>query len=158
MAVVSASDDASRESLPATVTFGSSAQGAAVLYLQFEPEWLDHETVDVAYLLLEPADGTQPSSDDVSLDVWRVKQAWRSESVSWLHQPDLAPPTTSAIGRSSPAVTLRADVTNIVKYFHRNKNSARGIAIKASGGTGVGVSYSTGASGTRAPRLEVYVH
>ena len=53
---------------------------------------------------------------------------------------------------------LRIDVTEIVRYLAAHPESDRGIALVASSGDGYGASFSTGAGGGRAPRLEVYLH
>jgi hypothetical protein len=52
---------------------------------------------------------------------------------------------------------LRVDVTEIAAYLAEHAESDHGIAVRAGGGSDVGASFATGASGETAPRLELYV-
>jgi hypothetical protein len=141
---------------PPAVTFGSRAEGASAIYLRFPPTTSDASRIQSAFLLLEPLPGTLPS-DDVSVDVWRVREPWESDRVSWLAQPDLAPPRGEGIARSRPPSTLRIDVTAIVAYLADNAENDFGMALESGSGDGAGASYATGAAGGRTPRLEVYL-
>jgi hypothetical protein len=155
IAVVSA-ERSYETGLPPGVTFGSSTEGAAAIYLRFAPTTTDPLRIQSAFLLLEPLPGTLPS-DDVSVDVWRVRESWKPERLSWLSQPKLAPPRGEGIARSRPPSTLRIDVTSIVAYLAENGENDFGMALESGSGDGAGASYATGAAGGRTPRLEVYL-
>lgn len=155
MAVVSAAEHASSE-LPAAVTFGSSAGGAA-LYLEFPEAWRGARRIESAFLVLEPLPGTPRGPTDVEVRVWRVGGDWAPDSLSWLDQPSLVPPSASGLARAAPALPLRVDVTAIVAHFAEHERGYHGLALRSGGGDDVGASFATGASGGVAPRLELYV-
>lgn len=155
MAVIGASEQQSSE-LPPAVTFGSAAGGAA-LYLDFEPGWRGARGIESAFLVLDPLPGTPRGPEDVRVHAWRVGAAWRSDELSWLGQPTLLPPNATGIARGAPPMPLRVDVTEIVVYLAEHTTSNHGIAVRASGGSDVGASFATGASGGSAPQLELYV-
>lgn len=155
MAVVSA-ERSYETGLPPAVTFGSSTEGASAIYLRFAPTTSDPKRIQSAFLLLEPLPGTLPSND-VDVDVWRVREPWKSERLTWLQQPELAPPRGEGIARSRPPSTLRVDVTSIVAYLAENGENDFGMALESGSGDGAGASFATGAAGGRTPRLEVYL-
>lgn len=142
--------------LPPAVTFGSRAEGASALYLRFAPTTSDPKRIQSAFLLLEPLPGTLPGAD-VDVDVWRIRQPWRPDRLTWLSQPELAPPRGEGIARSSPPSTLRVDVTAIVEYLAAHGENDFGMALESGSGDGAGASFATGAAGGHTPRLEVYL-
>jgi hypothetical protein len=85
-----------------------------------------------------------------------VHERWTPDELTWLKQPSVVPPSSSGIARSSPPSPLRIDVTEIVSYLREHTESDFGIALKSGSGEHGGASFATGASGGRAPRLEVY--
>jgi hypothetical protein len=144
------------ETLPAAVTFGGAAEGAAALYLRFAPVWHGAGAIQNAFVLLEPLPGTQIAPDDVEVEAWRVAGAWDPLRLAWLAQPRLAPPRARGIARASPPAPLRIEVTEIVRYWQKHARSERGLAIKSAAGDAFGASFATGAGGGAAPRLELY--
>jgi hypothetical protein len=156
MAVVSATSPGPSSELPPAITFGGSA-GAAALYLDFPAEWLRARHIEAAFLILDPMPGTPRASKDVRVRAWRVAGDWDRSELTWLAQPQLAPPSAAGIARTAPPMPLRVDVTSIVRYLAEHRRDDHGIALKAGGGSAVGASFATGASGGNAPRLELYV-
>ena len=157
MALVSARGQREGGELPPAVTFGGGAEGAAALYLRFPPVWRGKQRVEAAFVVLEPMPGTAASSEDVEVEVWRVRVPWKSEDLSWLGQPERALPKSRGIARATPAAPLRIDVTELARYFAAHAQSDFGIALECGSGSGAGASYATGASGGRGPRLELYL-
>ncbi len=143
--------------MPPAVTFGSRAEGASALYVRFSPTTGDPSRIQSAFLLLEPLVGTLPGSD-VDVQVWRVREPWEPQRLSWLAQPELAPPRGRGIARSRPPSTLRIDVTTIVQYLAKHPESDFGMALKSGSGDDAGASFATGAAGGHGPELEVYLH
>lgn len=126
-----------------------------MLYLRFEQSWL-RGRVRAAFLLLEPRSGG-PSGPDVGLEVWRTNRGWAAPGFSWGEQPGFAPPFARAIGRGAPALPVRVDVTEIVRYFAQHPNHDFGFAVRASEENTTGITLSTGVDGGSAPRLDVYL-
>ncbi len=140
------------------VTFGSAGDGAAALYLSFPPAWSSWRRIESAFLLLQPSPATRAGPEDVSVVAWRIREEWAPETVSWRDQPDVSHPTARGIARVAPPVTLRIDVTDIVRHAQREPRGHRGIAVKASAGDGHGATFATGTTSGGGPRLELYVH
>jgi hypothetical protein len=142
--------------LPGAVTFGA-ASGRSAIFLRFPPEWRARGVPLRAFLALEPRAGTAVEAELVRVEAWRVRSAWQPSALhTWSDKPELAPPYVSALASSSPARTLRLDVTELARFLARNPELDQGIALIASGGSGRGASFATGMSGGVAPRLEVY--
>jgi hypothetical protein len=143
--------------LPASITFGSRADGDAILLLRFAPTWTADLAVKNAFLLLYPLASTGSTLDDVPVDVWRIEQPWTARETTWLERPSLGHPHGRAVARSAPPTTLRIDVTQWVRDFTNVGRRNHGLALAASGAFPHGTTYATGASGGRTPELEVYL-
>ena len=143
--------------LPALVTFGSAAQGQTLLLLRFAPGWPADSRVASAFLLLDPWPGTQPSMDDIPVEVWRVEAPWRAEAVTWLDRPRLGYPRRLGLARTAPASVLRVDVTPLVRDLTSPGRANHGLAVRSDARSQGGASFATGASGGSSPRLEVYL-
>ncbi len=158
IAVVQARAPRDLAAVPPAVTFGSRALGATALYLRFEPRWTEAGgEVDRAFLLLEPMAGGRSDTNDVLVDVWRIREPWSEKTVTWLDQPSVAPPTSTGIARSSPPSVLRIEVTEHVRYFRRHRHAARGLVVKARPATAHGATFATGVGGGSPPKLEIYM-
>ena len=157
IAVVSASASDQTDPLPNAVTFGGEKAGASALFLEFELRENEIKSLDSAFLLLEPLPMSAPEQERIEVDAWRIAERWDRDTVSWLAQPALAPPSSRGIAQSSPLAVLRIDVSAIIRFWLRQPLQNRGLALKAPGGDGHGVSFATGASDGSAPRLELYV-
>ena len=138
-----------------SVTLGARASAPAALYLRFEQTWR-RGRIRAAFLLLEPRAGTL-SGQDVPLEVWRTNRAWSAAGFRWSEQPGFAPPFARAIGRSAPALPVRVDVTEIVRYWAQHPQADFGFALRASQDFDAGITLSTGVDGGSAPRLDVYL-
>lgn len=143
--------------LPAAVTFGGGANGTSTLYLKFPPVWRHKRRIEAAFLILEPMPATFGSAEDVAMDVWRVRERWEPSSLTRIEQPELGPPRSRGLARSTPPSPLRVDVTALVTHLAENAGSDHGIALRAGSGDSAGASFATGTSGGRSPRLEIYV-
>lgn len=154
MAVI-ASDLEYSGGLPAAVSFGARRTGTVELLLRFEPIWLRSARIEQAFLLLDPLPRARTSAANVSVDIWRVEEAWSKTELSWLAQPDLGHPKAEGIASANHA-PLRVDVTQLVRFLKRFPEKDHGLAIRAAGHDAAGVSYATGVGGGRAPRIEVY--
>jgi len=139
----------------APVALFASRRGRTVLYLAFDPGWKSAGDVDLAFLLLEPAPGTNPVLSDVGLEVWTIGEPWNPRRIAAGDRPSLSPPVNPGLLRGTPPAVARIDVTPIVRALARREHDD-GIAIVAGGGSSGGVAVLTGASGG-APRLELYV-
>jgi hypothetical protein len=157
IAVVSARGPAQTDPLPNAVTFGGEKEGASALFLEFELRAHAIKSVDSAFLVLEPLPMSAPEPEQVEVDAWRIAEPWDRGSVTWLAQPSLAPPRARGVAQSSPLGVLRIDVSAIIRFWLRQPRQNRGLALKAPGGDGHGLSFATGASDGNAPRLELYV-
>lgn len=157
IAVTSSRGEALQGELPGSIVFGSDTAGACALYLRFEPVWQRAREVDSAFVLLEPMPGTRASREDVPVRAFRVQESWDAEDISWLSQPRVGLPSSSAIARASPPSTLRIDVTPIVRYAKTRARIDHGLVLKAQSSTSHGASFSTGATIGQTPRLELYV-
>jgi len=153
MSVISARG--SSEALPRTVTFGSAAGGKTALYLRFPDLDLPEQSIERAYLRLEPETSGAFDAEPVEVEVWRVKRPWQSGAFDWSSQPPLGPPRAEgqALGRKP----LRIDVTDLVREANEHPERSHGLAVLASAGEGNGVSFATGVGGQWLPRLEVYL-
>lgn len=157
IAVVSARGPQQTDPMPNAVTFGSATEGASALFLEFEIGSHQIKSLDSAFLVLEPLPMSAPEPTQVEIDAWRIAERWDKDSVRWLAQPALAPPHSHGIAQSSPLSVFRIDVSAIIRFWLRQPLQNRGVALKAPGGDGHGMSFATGASDGRAPRLELYV-
>ena len=142
--------------LPGSITFGD-ARGRSALYLQFSPEWRENGPPLRGFIALEPRAGETPDAEAVEGEVWRVRSPWQASALhTWSDKPELAPPYVTASTSSSPAHTLRIDITELLRFAANNPELDRGWALIARGGSGHGASFATGMSAGAAPRLEVY--
>ena len=142
--------------LPGAITFGGPS-GRSALYLQFSPEWRTSGAPLRAFIALEPRLGEMPDPEPVEVEVWRVRSPWQASALhAWSDKPELAPPYASAVISSSPARTLRIDITELLRFAANNPALDQGFALIARGGHSHGASFATGMSGGAAPRLEVY--
>jgi hypothetical protein len=157
LAVVTARGPGPGETMPNAVTFGGEKEGASALFLEFEIGSHPIKSLDSAFIVLEPLPMTSVEPAEVEVDARRIAERWNRDSVSWLAQPALAPPRSRGFAQSSPFTVLRIDVSAIIRFWLRQPLQNRGLALKASGGDGHGVSFATGASDGSAPRLELYV-
>jgi hypothetical protein len=139
----------------ASVTLGAEASAPSALYVRFEQSWRKGQ-VRAAFLLLEPRPGAL-AGPDVPLEVWRTERRWTGSGFGWSEQPGFAPPFARAIGRAAPALPVRVDVTEIVRYFAKHPNADHGFVVRAGQQTGAGITLSTGVDGGSAPRLDVYL-
>jgi hypothetical protein len=138
-----------------SVTLGARASAPSALYLRFEPSWRVGR-VRAAFLLFEPRPGAL-IGPDVRLEVWRTNRNWSASGFRWSEQPGFAPPFARAIGRAAPALPVRVDVTDIVRYFAQHPSADFGFALRASEDGDAGITLSTGVDGGSAPRLDVYL-
>ncbi len=156
MAVVSSRARPDAGALPGAVVFGSRAEGAVGLYLDFEPAWQSVRHIDSAFLLLDPMPDTPVSVRDVRVDAWRVEGPWNAQTLTWLRQPPLGRPHSRGIARSGPPAVLRIDVTELARAMRAGTRRYYGIALRSRDTGAVGASFSTGIAGGQAPRLELY--
>jgi hypothetical protein len=146
-----------RARVPEAIALGRAAGGSLVVLLRFAATWRDDSEITSAFLVLDPVAGAPPAGRDVTLEVARILEPWRSETATWGRQPRLSIPEAAAIVRRSPAVPLRIDVTAMVRDWPRRRPDDHGIAILAPGDDPVGAAYSMGISEGAGPRLEVYL-
>lgn len=140
---------------PAIVTFGG-AEGAT-LYLSFSPAWRRYAEIESAFLLLEPAPATLPSSGTVPVASYRVVEPWRADALSPTSAPELGLPKSEGLARTGPPTTLRIDVTRLLRYLADHPRASHGVAVRGEATDGIGASFATGSGLGRAPRLELYV-
>ncbi len=154
LAVLSSSRDYA--GAPSAITFGG-VSGRSALYLRFPAEWRARGAPRRAFIALEPQADAPPSSEPVRIEAWRVLRDWRADELKrWSDKPELAPPYAATQASSSPASTLRLDVTELVQFAASNPELDHGIALIATGGSGHGLSFATGANGGSPPTLELY--
>jgi hypothetical protein len=138
-----------------SVTLGARASAPSALYVRFEQSWRKGR-IRAAFLLLSPRAGAA-SGADVPLEVWRTHRDWTAAGFRWSEQPGFAPPFARAIGRSAPALPVRIDVTEIVRYWAQHPEADFGFALRAGEEGLFGITLSTGVDGGSAPRLDVYL-
>ncbi len=143
--------------LPGAITFGARATGALEVLFRFDPVWRGQGRIEEAFLLLEPAAAGAQSPAPIEVGVWRIEEDWSKSDLTWQSQPSLAHPHALGIAASNGS-PLRVDVTHLVRYLKEHPRRDHGLAIRSAALQGTGVSYATGASGGRAPRIEVYSH
>jgi hypothetical protein len=146
-----------RKRAEGAVVFGSRSVGSSAVYLRFARLRLGGRRIASAFLLLEPMPDAPVSTQDVTVRAWRVAERWQPDQVSWLDQPKRSLPRSRGIARGSPPSELRIDVTDIERFVTQPGRENWGIALEASAGDGLGVTYSTGAYAAPAPRLELYL-
>lgn len=139
------------------VRFGGPL-GRSALYLKFPSEWRSQGAPQQAFLTLAPRAGSALSDRPVTLEAWRISGDWQPLTLQrWSEKPSLLPPFARARNARSAAEELRIDVTELVRFAAQNPERDFGIAVIARGSDGPAATFSTGFSGGRAPRLEVYV-
>lgn len=154
-AAIAIADGEPAQGVAASVTLGAHASAPSALYLRFEQSWRKGQ-VRAAFLLLEPRPGAL-AGQDVPLEVWRTGRRWTASSFRWSEQPGFAPPFALGIGRAAPALPVRVDVTEIVRYFAQHPSADHGFVVRAGERSGAGITLSTGVDGGAAPRLDVYL-
>lgn len=146
----------SYEGVPGAVAFGST-HGRSALYLSFPAEWRAHGAPLRAFIALEPQTDAPPLEEPIRIEAWRIRNDWHPDALhDWSDKPELAPPYASATIPSSPAGTLRIDVTELIRFAANNPELDHGIALIAKGGSGHGAAFATGINGGTPPRLEIY--
>lgn len=142
--------------LPERVQFGG-ALGQNALLLRFPGAEHAAGPPALAFLTLLKADGEAPDPTPVKLEAWRVSSDWQADELrTWAELPELALPESQLEFESAPEPTVRIDVTELLRFAAAHPNRDFGIALLARGGSGTGVSFTTGMSGGRAPLLELY--
>jgi len=154
LSVLSA-ERAAGDALPGAVAFGRRAGGRTSLYMRFEPRWRGQH-LQSAFLLLDPMPGTPQTGRDVPVGAWRVQEAWR-RNMSPLRPAKLALPRSAAVARTGPALPLRVDITEIIRWLDEHPRSDHGVALAADGVDEHGATFATGATVGLGPRLELYV-
>lgn len=143
--------------LPEALAFGRSASGAVSLLLHFSVPIVERGEVAAAFLVLDPLAGAPQPGSAVPLEVARILDPWRPETVSWGRHPQLdLPEKAGAVGPSLLA-PARLDVTHLVRAWAERRPDDHGIAVLASATDPFGATFSLGISEGRGPRLEVYV-
>ncbi len=142
---------------PEAIALGRAAGGRLVVLLRFAATWRDDAEIASAFVVLDPSPGAPPPGREVTLEVARVLEPWRSEAATWGRQPRLSIPEAAAVVRRSPALPLRIDVTELVRGWALRRADDHGIAILAPGEDPVGAGYSMGIAEGAGPRLEVYL-
>lgn len=143
--------------LPEALAFGRSASGAVSLLLHFSVPIVERGEVAAAFLVLDPLAGAPQPGSAVPLEVARIIDPWRPETVSWGRHPQLdLPEKAGAVGPSLLA-PARLDVTHLVRAWAERRPDDHGIAVLASATDPFGATFSLGISEGRGPRLEVYV-
>lgn len=140
-----------------TIPLGRRAAGDAVVLLRFELDFAPGDEVEGAFVVLEPTAGARPPNGLVPLEVASIQSPWKSQSASWGRQPKLSLPTDAGFAKAGPPSPLRIDVTHLVRDWPEGSTDAHGIALLAEGDDPLGAIYARGATGGRAPRLEVYL-
>lgn len=143
--------------LPAEIPFGSAAGGSMVVLLRFPTPWGNRVRITSAFLTFEPSPGALPESQPVPVSVSRVLERWSASDVTWARLPKLSATEARALAITGPPRTLRIDVTSIVQRWSRGRADDQGIALMAPPEAPVGAIYSTGVTGARGPRLDVYL-
>jgi len=139
---------------PEAVVFGSSALGAATLYLSFPAG--PPQRLAQAFLILEPIEPSAATSGVVTARASRVRETWEARELEPHGAPELALPEAKAVSPVSPAHALRLDVTELVHYWKGSPRHNHGLALTATTGGGSAMTYA--ARGARGPRLELYLH
>ncbi len=142
-------------SIPPSVVLGARWHDTRALYLRFPQTWRGGR-VRSAFLLLEPQ-GAARTGADVVLEVGCAGRDWHPRELSVNEQPGLVAPFSRGIARAAPALPVRVDVTEIVRFWAEHPERDHGLGVRASSVTDVGVSLATGAAGGSAPRLDVYL-
>jgi hypothetical protein len=137
-----------------SVVLGSKTSDGT-LYLQFAPLWRGRR-LRAAFLTLDPMPGTL-AGDDVPLEVFRLRGSWNSAPLVRGAESPLSLPRTRGIGRWSPGVPVRIDVTAIVHYYRQNPRETPGFAVRAAHQVPPGLALATGFAGGAPPRLELYL-
>jgi hypothetical protein len=146
-------DAANATALPSAVTLGSRAGGRSVLYLEFAGvERVKSRELLASYLLLTP-DAGQMSSQPVSLELSRAS-ALEPGSRDFSERPRSRSPRLDVQVRPNAPV-LRLDVTELLSSDLERGRTLR-LMLRAEARELEGVRIATGASGGRAPRLELY--
>ena len=125
------------------------------LYLQFAPLWRGRR-VRAAFLMLDPMPAAL-AGDDVPLEVFRLRGSWEPAPLVRGAGSPLSLPRTSGIGRWSPGVPVRIDVTAIVDFYRQNPGEKLAFAVRAEHPVSPGLSIATGFAGGAPPRLELYL-
>jgi hypothetical protein len=147
--------DAATPDLAASVRFGSAGSGPVALYVRFDSKAYSEDT-ESAFLLLDPESHSTPS-EDIELEVGRARRAWQGSDFSWAGQPGFTSPVARGVARTHPALPIRIDVTELVRFIAAHPPAAFGFVVRAREKRPFGVSVATGMYGGSAPRLDIYV-
>jgi hypothetical protein len=145
----------SQAALGPTLSFGSAALGSTIVYLEFDPRWKSHGTVESAFLILEPAVPSSTASQDLEVAILTIDEPWSADRLTRARRPRLLPTNHRGLIRAEPRVPLRVDVTEAVRKLGRFPD--HGLAMRSTESAGSGAAYHTGAGAGPPPRLEVYV-
>jgi hypothetical protein len=147
-------DRASDEGAP-ELRLGSQAAGGAVLLVRYEAD-LGPGEIESAFLLLEPVEGAPPSGAVTELSISPVLEAWTPPGDASPRLPRVGAPEARALLSFSPPRPFRVDVTGLVRSWGRG-GGARGLALHAPRGSGLGARFGWADAGGTGPRLDVYL-
>lgn len=147
-------DEDDRARLGASITLGTAGHRRA-LYLLFDPVW-SGRPIEAAFLLLEIREKSL-AGPDLELEVWRVRRPWTAKRFLWSEQPGMAPPMTRGLSRARPALPVRVDVTELLRFAQAHPDQHHGLVLRAGETSPQGVVLATGLDGGAPPRLEVYL-
>jgi hypothetical protein len=155
--VSSAGPSGGGNALPETLSLGRNASGSVSLLLHFAVPIAERGEVAAAFLILDPLAGASQPGSAVPLQIARILDPWRPETVSWGRHPQLdLPEKAGAVGPSLLA-PARIDVTHLVRAWAERRPDDHGIAILAYASDPFGATFSLGITEGKGPRLEVYV-
>ncbi|WP_136919692.1 hypothetical protein [Polyangium aurulentum] len=155
--VSSAGPSGGGDALPETLSLGRSASGSVSLLLHFAVPIAERGEVAAAFLILDPLAGAPQPGGAVPLQIARILDPWRPETVSWGRHPQLdLPEKAGAVGPSLLA-PARIDVTHLVRLWAERRPDDHGIAVLADASDPFGATFSLGITEGKGPRLEVYV-
>lgn len=138
--------------LPASVTFGGASDASDALLVRFARDF-DARQVVAAFLVLEPAQGAEPSASDVRLEVALAARGWSSRHGRAASRRG---PVGVAIARTRPAAPLRVDVTAQLHELGGAGDDEVAFVLRTADPSPRGAVYSTGADGSP-PRLDLYL-
>jgi hypothetical protein len=139
--------------LPPSVTFGGGAGDGDELLVRFGGHFRARDVV-AAFLVLEPAEGAEPSAEDVRLEVALAAHRWSSRGDT--RSTGRRGPVGLGLARTRPAAPLRIDVTAQLRELGGEGGDEFGFVVRAAGASPRGAVYSTGGDGPP-PRLDLYL-
>jgi hypothetical protein len=158
VAVLSSSGPtASGEALPETLVLGRATSGSLSLLLHFAAPISQSGEVIAAFLVLDPVAFAPSSGSTVEMQIARILEPWRPETVSWGRQPHLDLPERAGAVVPSLRAPARIDVTHIVRAWAKRRPEEQGIAVLGGASDPIGATFSLGVTEGQGPRIEVYV-